>query len=191
MFTFYLVRHGETEHNKLQIAMGQHNSSLSSKGRQDAQIIGELLRNITFTAIFTSDLGRAIETARIVRKNLNEKCKTESRKELREINYGIYNNTPKATFETRCKAYKNKDVAFVFPDGESLLDVKKRAGEFIISLEEKYENQIILIVTHSGTIRGIVSYFTERYLEKVSRRELNHKYVGKFEISNGKLKKYE
>ena len=61
-----IVRHGETEWNTQDIAMGQLDSPLTLKGIQQAHAIAERLRRLSFCALYSSDLGRAVQTVNII-----------------------------------------------------------------------------------------------------------------------------
>jgi probable phosphoglycerate mutase len=62
----YLVRHGETVDNALQIMQGQTHGCLNEKGREQARIVAERLAGEAFDAVVASDLQRAIQTAEII-----------------------------------------------------------------------------------------------------------------------------
>ncbi|MCO7128079.1 histidine phosphatase family protein [Sporolactobacillus shoreicorticis] len=61
MKRIYLVRHGETFFNVLNIAQGCADSPLTSKGQEEANALGKALKqnNINFDTAFTSNLARA------------------------------------------------------------------------------------------------------------------------------------
>jgi 2,3-bisphosphoglycerate-dependent phosphoglycerate mutase len=86
----YVVRHGESETNLQKRWTGWMDVQLTDKGREDARKAGEFLKGITFDKIYTSDLTRAIETAKIALPG----CRYETTPLLREINVGKLENTP-------------------------------------------------------------------------------------------------
>lgn len=73
-FYLTLVRHGETESNKLHILQGQMDTLLSEHGKQQAHKLSSHLASydISFDLVFSSDLTRAIETAQIIVDNLQD-----------------------------------------------------------------------------------------------------------------------
>lgn len=190
MFTFYLVRHGNTEHNADGRIMGQIDSPLTPEGIKDAQWLGKKLASITFNAIYSSDLGRAFITAYIINQNRPERLDIMAWKELRETNYGIYQNCLKSEASKKC-SYSKIGPSYVFPDGESASQTQQRAVSFINKIEKELGNQTALIVTHSGLIRTIVSHFNNLLLANNLNLEITHRYVGRFEIENGRLKSYK
>src|SRR5579862_7627396 len=75
----YIVRHGESESNiyarkhpdKPASHFGELGSSLTQKGREQVQQLAVRLKNIPVSAVLSSDLNRARETAEIIAKGYN------------------------------------------------------------------------------------------------------------------------
>src|SRR5579859_7259800 len=88
--TFYIVRHGESKGN---IGEGNNHSFgkgsvLTEKGKDQAKSLASALKNITFDALFSSDLIRAEQTAEIIALESNVIVKTTER--LRERTLAPY-----------------------------------------------------------------------------------------------------
>lgn len=191
MLTFYLIRHGTTEKNINQIMMGSKaDSPLTEDGLKNANILSEKLKKIKFDHIYSSDVGRALTTAKIIAKNLKIDSKLSKAEELREVNYGIYSDRKIEEVKKECPQYKTK-ADFIFPGGESFSQVQIRASEFIKKLEEKHQNKIILLVAHAGVIRTIKCFFNKLNLQNNLNIKVSHEYVGKFVIDKGELLSYE
>ena len=89
--TLYVTRHGKTILNTNHRAQGWADSPLVEKGVEVASNLGTGLKDIHFTSAYSSDSGRAIETANLVLKYSEQsKLKLEQRKDLRELNFGIF-----------------------------------------------------------------------------------------------------
>ncbi|EJS77123.1 histidine phosphatase family protein [Bacillus cereus] len=89
--TLYVTRHGKTILNTNHRAQGWADSPLVEKGVEVATNLGTGLKDIHFTTVYSSDSGRAIETANLVLKYSEQsKLKLEKRKDLRELNFGIF-----------------------------------------------------------------------------------------------------
>lgn len=89
--TLYVTRHGKTILNTNHRAQGWADSPLVEKGVEVASNLGTGLKDIHFTSAYSSDSGRAIETANLVLKYSEQsKLKLEKRKDLRELNFGIF-----------------------------------------------------------------------------------------------------
>ncbi len=145
----YIVRHPETEFNKRGIIQGHADSSLTEKGRRTAEKLGEWLKDKEIAKIYSSDLGRCLETSRIINQQL--KVKIIQKKELRECNFGDFNGRSATIIR---KNFDLKDANLVLPRGESFNQMRKRVLEFIWRLKEE---KPILIVAHEGCLRAILS----------------------------------
>jgi len=158
----YIVRHPETEFNRKGIVQGWADSNLTEKGKMIANKLGMRLKNKGIVKIYSSDLGRAMQTANIINKHLN--VKIISKKELRERNYGMFNGK-------LIKVVRQKvdllDEKLVLPKGESIKEMKMRILRFVKLLKEK---KPVLIVTHEGCLRTILA---EKYKVKFSLVKCN------------------
>jgi broad specificity phosphatase PhoE len=146
----YFVRHGKTELCKKGYVKGWADSNLTLEGERSAEKLGLLLEDKGIEIIYTSDLGRCVETSKIINKFL--KLEIVESKELRERNFGLFNGKPKEEIE---KNFNLDDVETIAPEGESFNQAKERAMKFINSLKDKKE-KVILVVTHDGILRGII-----------------------------------
>ena len=152
---------------------------LTAKGKAQANLAGQSLKNERFDQIYSSDLERALETATLVNQNNNHSSDQDMKyndirqnKLLRERDFGIYNLKLTQDFSQGAKAagYEN-DEDFVPEGGESGEDVSKRVEEFIdyllnsINTLEKEnianDDYRILIVTHGGWIMRFIRYVNQ------------------------------
>ncbi|WP_396021655.1 histidine phosphatase family protein [Bacillus cereus group sp. BfR-BA-01380] len=91
MVTLYITRHGKTMLNASERVQGWADSPLVEKGVEVAKNLGNGLKDIHFVAAYSSDSGRAIETANLVLKYSEQsKLKLVQRKDIRELNFGIF-----------------------------------------------------------------------------------------------------
>ncbi|MCI0765053.1 histidine phosphatase family protein [Bacillus sp. TL12] len=89
--TLYVTRHGKTILNTNKRIQGWADSPLVEKGIEVVKGLGNGLQDIPFVDAYSSDSGRAIETANLVLKYSGQsKLKLEQRKDLRELNFGIF-----------------------------------------------------------------------------------------------------
>lgn len=168
--TMYLVRHGQTESNRDQILMGHQDAPLTEEGILQAQKTGEVLKDIHFDAIFSSDLGRAHRTAEILRLERDLVIKTTNA--LRERNYGqwegknieefrknfkeIYEKFRDAPYEERIKYRPTEDV-------ESDEELNTRVITFLREMAVAYAGKTVLVVSSGGCLRTLLihlGYFT-------------------------------
>lgn len=142
----YFVRHGESVNNLSKKWTGWADVPLSPKGEQDAKKAGELLKNVSFDKIYSSDLCRAINTAKIAIPN----CEIEITRDIREINVGnLMGNVISLTDEqwalTRTEGYSSFS-------GESRAEFRKRIGDFI-NMTQTLECENIAAFAHGGVLR--------------------------------------
>lgn len=91
MVTLYITRHGKTMLNANERVQGWADSPLVETGVEVANYLGNGLKDIYFVDAYSSDSGRAIETANLVLKcNEQSTLNLEQRKDLRELNFGIF-----------------------------------------------------------------------------------------------------
>lgn len=159
MKTLYIVRHGETEWNKIGRYQGITNVPLNENGIAQAKACGNALKDIHFDRILSSDLSRALVTAETIRGNRQLEIKTDER--LREINFGDWEKLLFTEIEERWpglinQMYRRPDIVKV-PNGESFQEVQDRAWSAVSDFLNEYnEDETILITCHGGTIRTIL-----------------------------------
>ena len=159
MKTLYIVRHGETEWNKIGRYQGITNVPLNENGIAQAKACGNALKDVHFDRILSSDLSRALVTAETIRGNRQLEIKTDER--LREFNFGDWEKLLFTEIEERWpglidQMYRRPDIVKV-PNGESFQEVQDRAWSAVSDfLNENNEDETILITCHGGTIRTIL-----------------------------------
>ena len=159
MKTLYIVRHGETEWNKIGRYQGITNVPLNENGIAQAKACGNALKDVHFDRILSSDLSRALVTAETIRGNRQLEIKTDER--LREINFGDWEKLLFTEIEERWpglidQMYRRPDIVKV-PNGESFQEVQDRAWSAVSDfLNENNEDETILITCHGGTIRTLL-----------------------------------
>jgi alpha-ribazole phosphatase len=158
MTEFCLIRHGETDWNLAGRYQGQSDVSLNETGRQQALEISRHLQSQTFTAIYTSDLKRAQETAQIIANVLKLPYSIDPR--LREINQGEWEGQQVEVIKARYSELWNKrtvDPASVRPPGgETVGEVAMRAFEVMDDLSHRFPGGKVLIISHGLTLATIL-----------------------------------
>lgn len=178
-FKLILVRHGETEFNKLRIMQGQMNVPLNDLGKSQAVAAGKHLSDTEFFCVYSSDLDRALETCKLVLSEnnflRNEKVKPEIKldKRLRERTFGCMEGRPVVDLLNAARDSHLSVAEFTAEGGETLQDLKDRAKDFFICLckemsivfsngnEEK--DKVVLLVSHGGLIKALFSMWLETF----------------------------
>ena len=172
MKNILLIRHGQSEWNKLNLFTGFKNIELSEQGIEEANKAGQNFKNldIKFNIVFTSDLKWAQETAKIILQNLdqwdflNNEGKIISNINLNERDYGdLTGLNKKETAEKFGDEQVHKwrrGYSDQPPNGESLEDVvrrvKKYFEEVIQPAIQSEENDNILIAAHGNSLRALL-----------------------------------
>jgi len=137
--------HSTTTDNERWIASGWLDGQLSLAGKRQANELRERRGNEGLAAVFTSDLGRAVETAQLAFAELGVPILHDWR--LRECDYGELNGTPVARLEVE----RSRHVYEPYPRGESYSQVVFRVQSFLRDLSPRYENERIVVIGHSAT----------------------------------------
>lgn len=137
--------HSTSVDNERGVATGWLQGRLSDTGKQQARALGERRRADNLAAVFTSDLGRAIETAEIAFGGSGIPIHKDWR--LRECNYGALNGGAVSRLERE----RSRHIDEPFRGGESYRQVAQRVGEFLHDLFPTFEGARILIIGHAAT----------------------------------------
>ncbi|MBI4918765.1 histidine phosphatase family protein [archaeon] len=147
----YFTRHGETLGNLDKICQGHTQGILTENGKEQARRLGERLRNEHFKAIYSSDLQRAIDTAKSVAQH-HQNTPLYLVQELREKHHG---NLQGRSLNDLTEEELRLDKIFDYRsgNGESWLDVYNRIVKFFEEIYSKHQNDNVLFVTHGGTTK--------------------------------------
>jgi 2,3-bisphosphoglycerate-dependent phosphoglycerate mutase len=176
-----LVRHGESEWNKLNLFTGWKDPDLSEKGVAEAHKAGQLLKaqNLRFDIAFTSVLKRAQRTLDIMLEELGQPALTIRRDQrLNERDYGDLSGLNKD--EAR-KRWGEKQVhiwrrSFDVPPpgGESLKDTAERVLPYYQSQiwPEVASHRNVLVSAHGNSLRALIMRLENLTGEEIVAREL-------------------
>jgi broad specificity phosphatase PhoE len=134
--------HSLTVDNEAGRATGWLDGELSERGRHLAAELGNRRRSDGIAAVYTSDLGRAVETAEIAFLGADVPIIRDAR--LRECNYGRLNGYSKAHLD----AHGPTDVDERYPDGESWREAITRVVQFLDELTRIRDGERVLVIGH-------------------------------------------
>ncbi|NLJ33255.1 MAG: histidine phosphatase family protein [Firmicutes bacterium] len=168
MAIFYLVRHGVTEWNRQRRIQGQLDIALTKEGREQARRAGQALMGKGIEYIYTSDLGRARETAQLIAEKLQLPI-AGTRRELREIDFGRWEGmTLDEIKEKEPEAYALRQENMIdtpTPGGESFRMMAERSLGCIQDLAARHPHDKIAVVTHGGPIIYILGAIEEENIQ--------------------------
>ncbi len=164
-----LLRHGQTKLNKLGLIQGRSDYPLNSDGKKEIKESVERLKKLfpNINYFFSSPLKRAIQTINIIKKAYDDNANVIIKDDLIERSFGALEMAPVSELP-----YFLEDNSI--PGYENNLMLKERMEKFLAQIAEDYpKDAIILMATHSHTIKGIlVNLFREcTYKDRIKNGE--------------------
>ena len=151
--------HATTTDNEAGISTGRLPGRLSTAGRREALELGARHRDQDIAAVFTSDLYRAVETARIAFPDGRPPMHQDTR--LRECDYGELNGRPAELVAAR----RIQHIERPFPGGQSYQEVLTATDAFLRDLVRDWDGRRILIIAHTANQWSLDCLLTGARLE--------------------------
>lgn len=162
-----LVRHGQTEYNRLNRVQGRGiNAPLNETGYQQAKQVAEALRAYNPEAVYSSSLLRARQTAETIVSivGLDGKKYPRPHCDLDEMDFGVLEGAlvedKSSDLYELVSSWKNGEVHLAAESGESPVQVYDRANRQIFSIlnaPDHKEHSTIVFVLHGRLIRVLLS----------------------------------
>lgn len=174
-----LVRHGHTYFNQIGLTQGWCDSPLSDQGKEQVQTLERLLKDIRIDCIYSSILGRAYETAKILNENRGLKIHVDER--LKEINFGYFEGLPehiRDNFDVESKNW-DQDLKMNYEayHGENIDNVIARHHDFMHDIITKHNSDdTVLIIGHGCSLYA--------YIKDIFKDDLNKLYPDFHFLSN-------
>ena len=154
-----LVRHGATTSTEEDRFSGSADIPLSNVGREQARRLAERLRREELAGVYSSDLDRAVETAKILAEPHG--LPVEQRGEFREISHGRWEGMTREEvldrYPKESAAWDDDPFSYAPEGGETGLAVTARALPALLELVTSHPGERILVVSHKATIRLVLS----------------------------------
>lgn len=154
------VRHGETDFNADRRMQGHLDVPLSETGRVQAQAAAARLADEPIDKIYSSDLQRALETARIIREGREIELVTDLR--LREFHMGTFQGmTLSEAREKHGDAWERffiHDADFALPGGQSRNQKQVEIASFMEEVVRSQAGGRMLVVTHGGILIAMLRH---------------------------------
>lgn len=178
-----VVRHGETEWNKMKRVQGMTNIPLSQHGQRQARLVARRLRNLRISAIFSSPLDRAKSTANAIGAACRVPVTVDE--SLREINFGDWEG---CTFEEI--GARDPEMLAVWnatphlctpPNAETLLQVAERSAAFVERIKDLYESGTVVAVSHSVPCKAMTALCLGLPLSRIHSLRLDNASITIFD----------
>lgn len=157
--TLYILRHGETEYNRLGIVQGSGvDTDLNHAGHSQALAFYRTYKDIDFQLVVTSELKRTHQTVRYFIERDIPWIRTA---DINEISWGAHEgrvSTPEriALYNRMIAEWKKGNLDASLPEGETARQLGQRVGRFIEWIRTRPEKHI-LVATHGRTLRCLIT----------------------------------
>lgn len=163
--------------------MGQREGQLSASGKQQAREIARRLNGEHIDCIYSSDLGRAVETAKILSESLGSDMRIERR--LREQHFGGYEGRPFMTLLRHMKKTGEEFFGLNPPGGERAEIFRDRVQCFFREIKKMHERDSVIVVSHHGVITVLLASLMNKTPEFRSKDLLRHGMILLAEVDAG------
>jgi broad specificity phosphatase PhoE len=148
----FLVRHGATDWNKEKRAQGHADIDLNEEGHKQAAAVATELAHQKVSAVFSSDLKRAYDTAKAIADAHGLDVIVDP--DFREIDQGEWEGLTTGEIRTRWPDLWGPNRHYnARPGGESPQQVKQRSLRALATAVAQHPDGVIVVVSHGGTIR--------------------------------------
>ena len=156
----FLVRHGETDWNKLGRFQGQNGVALNQRGLAQAKDTARAAIAWQPIALYSSPLCRTMQVAQEISRLVGVAVIPELR--LQELDLGeldgVTGEEMQSGWPQVYDTWRNEPAILVLPGGESLAQLQERAWQAITDLEQAHRgDDIVVVISHNFTIRAICS----------------------------------
>ena len=182
-----IVRHGQTEWNIRGVRQGHLDSPLTEKGLAQAAALGARLAREKFAALYSSDLGRAVQTARMISVLTGHEIVTDAR--LRERHLGIFQGLGaeeiKLRYPEEYRLHRTLSPDYVIPGGESVHQQVERNVACLREIAETHAGQTAAVVTHGGVLSGLFRHIFSIPFQAPRRFEFVNASLNLFSYQEG------
>ena len=192
MTRIYFVRHAESYGNITRRAYGHFDGLVTPRGYKQIELLKKRFLNVHIDAVYSSDLTRAVETAKAISSAHGLPVKTTPK--LREILLGDWEELPwgeiPSRFPEQHRNWVERPALFQAENGENFHQVSKRMREALEEIISENEGRTVAVVSHSAALRALINSIKNggklKELEKAPRGD--NTCVSLFEYDNGNYK---
>jgi probable phosphoglycerate mutase len=158
MLRLYLARHAQTACSEAELYCGHCPQPLTAAGRRQAEALAAACCGISWSALYSSPLPRALETAAIVGRRIGLKPQCDDG--LMELDYGSWDGkTPQQLRQQEPAAFGawlDSPARLAPPGGETVLQLAERAESAVDRIRSQHPDGRVLVVSHKSTIRVLL-----------------------------------
>jgi probable phosphoglycerate mutase len=179
----YIIRHGETEYNKLNIVQGGGiDIGLNENGRRQAKLFYQKYQNHPFDVVFTSSL---IRTKESVAQFLTSGLPHIEVPELNEISWGDFEGKPQTQEQKRIywemiEAWNRGELDKKINNGESPIELQLRQQKALETILN-HEAEQMLICMHGRAMKSFLCLMLNKPLTEMD--EFQHSNLCLYQVS--------
>jgi len=191
--TIYLIRHGECAGNREGLFRGRYDFPLNEVGRDQAVSLAEELADVSFDAVYSSPLSRALQTAQALCQERGIEPVAEEG--FNNIYLGEWEGKPKTRiaekYPAEFKLWRTEPEKLKMEGTETLAQVQKRAVQTLAVITEERMGQTFAVVTHRAVLKPLIAgllgipapYFWKLHPETASYSIVEHTAERGFALS--------
>ena len=161
------IRHGETAWNVDTRIQGHLDIGLNDTGRHQAQRVATALGSEAISAIYSSDLLRAWETARTIAQATDRPLLAHQG--LRERSFGVFQGKTFTEIESawpeQAQRWRKREPHWAPEGGESLVALRERINRTACELGARHTGEQIVLVAHGGVMDALYRIATGQELQ--------------------------
>jgi broad specificity phosphatase PhoE len=168
----YLLRHGETQWNRVHRVMGQTPVPLGEGGRDMVAQLADALKGESITVIYSSTVARAAESAAILAASWGAEIREEPHLNESRFERWVGKTYDELADDPDFRLYQTTPTRASFSEHEGITDVQSRAlaaVERIVSEAKARDIQSVAAVSHSDVIKPILTYYLGMELDAMHR----------------------
>lgn len=158
--TIYLIRHGQSKANEKEVFAGFYNIELTQKGKDQAKLTANFLKEIKPDYIYSSDLIRAYDTATFTAENYGMEIIADQ--QLREMDAGEWDGLTlteiKNKYEKEFYLWRNDIGNAYCHGGETTRQVQERIVKKVTEIAKAHKDKVVFIFSHATAIRTFSAY---------------------------------
>ena len=179
----YVMRHGETDGNKIRLLQGRLDKPLNENGRAQAARAGEYLKHIPFDACYVSPLSRTMETAELATGR--DRASFISEERIIEISFGSMEGSTLEQLDDDFKRFFLSPEQYEpIPGAESFRELTARISDFLEELKSK-PYQHVLVVSHGAAIHALLLVVEKRELATFWQQDIGNCGLTELELIEG------
>ena len=186
--TLILIRHGETAWNAEERMQGHEDIPLNDRGAAQAEALGTRFAREPIHALYSSDLTRALDTARHIGEVTG--CPVVRDARLRERHLGVLQGVLRhaaldAVGDVYAR-YRSSDPDYVIPGGESTRQFAARVLACVDDLVRRHPGETVVVVAHGGVLDQLYRHAVGLPISGPRAFTLRNTSVNRLEIEGGR-----